>query len=325
MLRTTAPGPRIFLFSLLGLWAVACPEGATLDNAQDHHAARRGEGCDARPIFEERCSGGICHGENGAEGPAGGVDLVSPGVEGRLFGMAATYRNVENMADCPTTPELLINPNNPEASLLLTKIFNTHSCGDGMPIPNPPGLPESEQECIRKWVFSVIENGDPGGGGLGGAPGTGGTTGAAGDTSTGGMSSVPETLRIQAECAFGAMTGDCSGQAGSNMGPMLEDADTKVGYFDTGMWLSYSGVDLSGFTKLTFRYAKEALAGTIEVRLGSSTGTLLGTFTPALTGSWTDYQEASITFEAATGSQDVYLVSTGDGVLNLDWIEFSAD
>jgi hypothetical protein len=245
-------------------------------------------------------------------------------VEGRLFGKAASYRNVQNMADCPSTPELLINPGNPEASLLLTKIFNTHSCGDGMPIPNPPGLSASEQDCIRKWVFSVIENGAPGGG-LGGASGTGGMNGAAGDTSTGGMSSTTEPLRIQAECAFGATTGDCSGHAGSHMGTMLEDSDTKVGYFDTGMWLSYADIDLSGFTQLTFRYAKEALAGTIEVRLGSATGTLLGTFTPALTASWTDYQEASITFTAVTGSHDVYLVATGDGVANLDWIEFSAN
>lgn len=326
MIRLSSTGPRVFLLSLLGLWAVACPEGANLENAMKYHEARRGQECDARPIFEERCSGAICHGENGEEGPAGGVDLVSPGVEDRVYNVAASYKNVSDPEACPSTPELLINPASPEASLMLTKLSGTHSCGDAMPIPNPPGLSSSEQECIRRWVLSVIENGG-GNGGLGGASGTGGTDGAAGAMSTGGTQNAPMPLRIQAECAFGPSTGDCDGASGSQMGTQLESNDTTIGYFEAGTWLSYSGIDLTGYTQIIFRYAKAANAGSIEVRLDSPTGTLLATFTPTTTAGWSDYTDAPVPLMAATGTHDVYLVATGDtgpGVANLDWIEFSA-
>jgi len=77
---------------------------------------------------------------------------------------------------------------------------------------------------------------------------------------------------------------------------------------------------------LTLHYAKGVSGGTVEVRLDSTTGQLLGTFTPASTGSWSTWLDGKVTLSAATGSHTLYLVAAGStaGILNLDWIELSA-
>lgn len=146
-----------------------CPTGSDLERPGDFLS--EGEGCDALPIFE-RCAGSICH---SGEDALGTVDLLSPGVEGRLVGVPASYANVDDAADCPTeNPELLVDPNDIEASLMLTKLLGTHACGDGMPVPNPPGLNDAEVDCVRKWIQGLVAAG------TGGAPGSGGGTASGG-------------------------------------------------------------------------------------------------------------------------------------------------
>ena len=327
MFRRIHPLHHACFFSFLGLLAVACPQGGALEDPERflEPVDPVDETCDAKPIFEARCAGSICHTAEGGS-VVGGVDLLAPGVEQRLLGMPATYANVSNPEECPDQPELLLDPDDPAKSLLLTKIFNTHQCGSGMPTPNPPGLPENERACIENWVAKVIETGGDGGG-LGGASGTGGAPSTGGSDGTGGSGDPPivlDPLRIQAECAFGAAVGDCSGTTGSFLGDvMLEPGDTAVGYFSDGNWLSYSGIDLTGYDRLRIRYAKESTGGSIEVRLGSATGTLLGTFTPTGTASWSTYEDAEIEITPVDGVHDVYVLATGIMyVANLDWIEF---
>ncbi len=329
MFRRIHPLHSACLFSFLGLLAVACPEGSALEDPQRFLepagvGGDAGEACDAKPIFAARCAGSICH-EGDGNSAVGGVDLLAPGVEQRLLAVPATYTNVSNLEDCPEQPELLIDPDDPTKSLLLTKIFNTHQCGTGMPTPNPPGLPENERTCIENWVAHVIETGGDGGG-MGGATGTGGAPSTGGGDGSGGAGESPvvDPLRIQAECAFGAAIGDCDGRMGSSLGDaMLEPGDTAVGYFSDGTWLSYSGVDLTGYDRLRFHYAKESTGGSIEVRIGSATGTLLGTLTPTGTGAWSTYADAEIEITPVEGVHDVFVVATETMyVANLDWIEF---
>jgi hypothetical protein len=155
---------------LSALTLSGCPTGGTLE---DPDRFVGGTSCDAKALLQERCAGSICHEGNDA---LGGVDLVADGVEARLVGVPASYENVEtNPEDCPTnSPELLIDPNNVEASLLLTKLLGTHACGDPMPIPNPPGLTEAEIECLTQWARGLATQG-----GVGGTGGTSATGGAA--------------------------------------------------------------------------------------------------------------------------------------------------
>ncbi len=134
------------------------------------------------------------------------------------------------------------------------------------------------------------------------------------------------TQHIEAECAFGPTTGQCKGTTGGQQGTQTENNGTDVGFIEGGDALWYSGIVMDGESTLTFHYAKGVDGGTIEVRLDSTTGTLLGTFTPASTGSWTTWQDGKVALSAATGSHTLYLVAAGStaGILNLDWIELSA-
>jgi len=178
------------------------------------------------------------------------------------------------------------------------------------------------------------------GGGIGGG-GSGGTQDAGSAVDAGGVPhplvanhvmtcdtpplAVP-TQHIEAECAFGPTTGNCKGTTGGQQGTQTENNGTDVGFIEGGDALWYAGIAMDGATTLTFHYAKGVDGGTVEVRLDSTTGTLLGTFTPTSTGSWSTWQDGKVSLAAATGSHTLYLVAAGStaGVLNLDWIELSA-
>lgn len=187
------------------------------------------------------------------------------------------------------------------------------------------------------------------GGGAGGSGGAGAAGAKGGATGAGGSSSQPDaapanplvpgksmtcetpplavpTQHIEAECAFGPTTGSCSGTQGGQQGTQLQDNNTTVGYIEGGDMLWYEGVTLDGVDTLTLHYAKGVDGGSVEVRLDSATGTLLGTFTPSSTNGWETWVTATTKLTPATGSHTLYLVATGStgGVLNLDWIELSA-
>ena len=61
--------------------------------------------------------------------------------------------------------------------------------------------------------------------------------------------------------------------------------------------------------------------GTIEVREGSATGTLLGSCAVSNTGSWTNYQTVSCTLTNSAGDKNIYLVFKGTGteLMRLDY------
>jgi hypothetical protein len=187
--------------------------------------------------------------------------------------------------------------------------------------------------------------GNAGTGGGGGSAGTGGGPSSGGtDAGTAADGAVPSPLavnhvmtcdtpplavptqHIEAECAFGPTTGACKGTTGGQQGTQTENNGTDVGFIEGGDALWYAGVVMDGINTLTLHYAKGVDGGTVEVRLDSTTGKLLGTFTPVSTGSWTTWQNARVALSAATGSHTLYLVAAGStaGILNLDWIELSA-
>ncbi|MET7701015.1 glycoside hydrolase family 3 C-terminal domain-containing protein [Streptomyces sp. NPDC005485] len=87
---------------------------------------------------------------------------------------------------------------------------------------------------------------------------------------------------------------------------------TAVGSASDGAWLKFSGAQLgSGAAKLTARLA--GAAGTVEVRLGSPTGTLVATarFDGTASPYTYDTVTAGLSPGAAKGRQDVYLVLSG--------------
>lgn len=109
-------------------------------------------------------------------------------------------------------------------------------------------------------------------------------------------------------------------------GVQIEPGGGAVGYFDSGDWIKYGNVDFgSGSTSATFSASKSGSGGVVEIRLGSPTGRLIGSFAPQDTGGWGNYREQVVQLSGfVSGVQDVYLVGSGAaGICNFDWFRFS--
>ena len=134
------------------------------------------------------------------------------------------------------------------------------------------------------------------------------------------------TQRIETECAFGATTGNCKGTTGGQQGAQLQDNSTTVGYFEGGDFLFYSGLKMSGIDTMQIHYAKGVDGGQVEVHLDSAAGQLIGKWTPASTGAWETWGDATVSLSAVTGTHTLYLVAVGStaGIVNLDWFQLSA-
>ncbi|MFF0154814.1 glycoside hydrolase family 3 C-terminal domain-containing protein [Micromonospora sp. NPDC005203] len=100
------------------------------------------------------------------------------------------------------------------------------------------------------------------------------------------------------------------GYAGVRLVDETKAQGTAVGATAPGQWISFAGSALRpGAHTLTAKVARAgADAGTIQVRLGSPTGRLLGTATVPSTGDDYRYVNVSAELARAAGTHDVYLV-----------------
>ncbi|GHJ39191.1 PQQ-dependent sugar dehydrogenase [Streptomyces sp. TS71-3] len=90
------------------------------------------------------------------------------------------------------------------------------------------------------------------------------------------------------------------------------EGGNTVGFTDNGDWISFTPYALGNAKTFTARIASAGPGGTIEVRAGSQTGTLLGTVTVPSTGDWENYQDVS--GDLSGGPEDttsLYLVFKG--------------
>ncbi|MEI7024109.1 carbohydrate-binding protein [Paenibacillus sp. y28] len=101
----------------------------------------------------------------------------------------------------------------------------------------------------------------------------------------------------------------------------------NVGYIHHGDYLVFNNVNFgsTGPTQFQARVATTT-GGNIEVRLGSLTGTLLGTCPVTSTGGWQTWatQSCTISGSSATGTKNVYLKFTGGSgyLFNINWFKF---
>ncbi len=108
-------------------------------------------------ILVPSCAGASCH---SATAHAAALDLESPGLPARLVGVHATGGD-----------GLLVDPANPDGSVLVRKLTPTPPFG----AQQPPGAPldPATVDCIRVWVRAIISGVGDGG--------TGGDLGPSGD------------------------------------------------------------------------------------------------------------------------------------------------
>ncbi len=100
----------------------------------------------------------------------------------------------------------------------------------------------------------------------------------------------------------------------------------NVSFIDNGDWIKVKGVGFgTGASSFTARVASATSGGRIELRLGSATGTLVGTCTVPGTGGWQTWTSVSCPVSGATGTQDLYLRFTGGSgsLFNLNWWQFA--
>lgn len=96
---------------------------------------------------------------------------------------------------------------------------------------------------------------------------------------------------------------------------------------DNNDWTMVEGVDFgtSGANSIAMRVASTKTGGTIEIRTGSSTGTLIGTVTVPNTGGAQTWQTVNANITKTTGVQNVYFVFKGSGssLFNVDYWTFT--
>ena len=118
--------------------------GGDGDAAPAHAGSDAGAGAAGGPcgdviarVFVPSCGGTGCHGPTGTQQD---LDLVSPGVRERVVGVPGT--------GCAST---LVDPSNPEASLIYRKLLPAPPCGAPMPLARPP-LSDQDVACVLAWI-----------------------------------------------------------------------------------------------------------------------------------------------------------------------------
>jgi glucose/arabinose dehydrogenase/PKD repeat protein len=99
-----------------------------------------------------------------------------------------------------------------------------------------------------------------------------------------------------------------------------------VGEINNGDWIAFQPYALGGVTRVSARVSSGGVGGTLSVRTGSATGTVLGSMTIPNTGGWEAFTDVSTTLTGVpAGSTTLYLTfSGGTGALfDLDAFTFS--
>ena len=89
-------------------------------------------------------------------------------------------------------------------------------------------------------------------------------------------------------------------------------------------WTSYAGIDLSGANSVSLRYSNAYAVASVEIRTNSSTGTLLGTCSLPLTGSWSTFQTLDCSISPASGVQTLVLVYQTNFYAYLNWFSITS-
>jgi len=100
----------------------------------------------------------------------------------------------------------------------------------------------------------------------------------------------------------------------------------NVANIENGDWIKVSALDFGdGAKAFDARVASAGSGGTIELRLDSNTGKLIGTCTVPVTGGWQTWITKSCSVSGATGTHDLYMMFKGTSgfLFNINWWMFT--
>ncbi len=108
-----------------------------------------------------------------------------------------------------------------------------------------------------------------------------------------------------------------------------DEGTEAVGYTENGDYVVYNNIDFEDGSATSFnaRVSSAANEAKIEIRLDSSTGTLIGTCPVPVTGDWQTFNDVSCDISEVSGKHDLYLKFIGEeGYLtNLNWFKFTKE
>ena len=130
--------------------------------------------------------------------------------------------------------------------------------------------------------------------------------------------STAKDIRLEAEDHDGMSGVQTEGTTDVNGGE-------NVGWINNGDWLRFDDINLSGLSNMDARIACNFTGGTIEVRTGSTSGTLIGSISISNTGGNQSWVTKNTSVSNVSGTKDVFLVFKGGSgyLFNVNWIEFN--
>ena len=101
---------------------------------------------------------------------------------------------------------------------------------------------------------------------------------------------------------------------------LVRNLGTKVGFIRNGTWIRFDDFDFGpGASRVEVSASSARAGGTIQIRTGSATGTLLGSILVSNTGGWNNFQSFSTALtQSVSGVNDLYLVFVGGAGALLD-------
>ncbi|MFE9629159.1 ThuA domain-containing protein [Streptomyces sp. NPDC006527] len=99
-----------------------------------------------------------------------------------------------------------------------------------------------------------------------------------------------------------------------------------LGYIDSGDWAGYSSVSTASAKTFTAKVSSAGAGGTIEIRSGSATGTLLGSVAVPVTGGWETFTTVTTTLTGSASGPLFLRFTGGSGALfDIDTFSLAAE
>lgn len=135
-----------------------------------------------------------------------------------------------------------------------------------------------------------------------------------------GLSTPPTEKPVTERSAFSTIEAE---EFDAINGTEARSFGTGVGYINNGDSIVYKKINFgSGAKSFTAKVANGGNATTtMQLRLGSQNGTLIGSLDVAPTGAWETYQDLTVDVSGASSTQDLYLCF--NGATNIDSFSFS--